>query len=185
MARKFRGRLAKRVAPRRVNLLLSPAAQEEVVDQWLREDQEKMLLLCKEYEIEPNKHMYENLCYALARDFVPGFQEKKKTGRTGKWSLDHELCLLIDIDQHVAEHGVSITEAARFFASRNPWKSFLEPRDKFEPMPNPGEALRRKYNEINASKLAAIYRNSHAYDISIHGEDHWLERRLRIFAGKD
>ena len=144
MRKKFKGPLAQRVKPREVGLLMPAEKRVAIARQWIREDWEKILLLCEHYDIPLGEQMFIDLTLALARDFVPGFKTKKKTGRKEKWTVGHEQYLLIDIDRYVKENGSTVSEAADHLASRGPWKDFLKPRDRIDPMPNPGEALRRR-----------------------------------------
>jgi hypothetical protein len=180
MNKKFKGQLADRHDPR---VTINWLNRERDLRKWDRDDVENLWLLCDEYGIQPDEHMFVGLTLALARDFVPAFKERIRTGRKKKWTVAHEKYLLIDIERCVEEGSASVAEAARILAEQEPWRSFLEARDKIDPDPNPGEALRRRYNEVKRSKLAGAFRNSYQKDVETHGVEQWLKERDEFFAG--
>ena len=83
--------------PRSVNHLMPPDKLIPILKEHFKEDWEKLFLLCQEYDIAVDDHMFESLTFALARDFVPAFQEKKKRGPKSKWGTQQGAALVVEI----------------------------------------------------------------------------------------
>ena len=159
MPKKFNGPLAIPIGPRRITNYLNKDQVEVIIQGWVREDWEKLLLLCEEYKIATDDSMFRNLSLALARDFVPGFKEKKKRGQKSKWTPAHQGVLVVELELKKHDYNCSITKAAELLANQEPWMSFLKPRDKMEKSPlNPGEALRKQYNKTYKTGWGGLYR---------------------------
>jgi hypothetical protein len=114
-------------------------------------------------------------------DFVPGFQEKRKTGRKKKWTFSHDAVLLIDIENLMDDTDCSASRASKLLAQQEPWKSFLSARDKFDPDPNPGESLRKRYSKVKNSISADAIRESYAYTVDLGEIDEWRLERQQLF----
>ena len=108
MIRKFQGMLAERREPRQIyNYLMPLDMRRQLYKKWQDEDWEKLMLLCEVYEVPVDGHVYLNLCLALAQDFIPGFQEKQKTGPKQKWTPNHDSVLLVDMEKLIADRKCS------------------------------------------------------------------------------
>ena len=117
------------------------------------------MVLCKKYEIPTDEVMYRSLSLALAREFVPEFKEKRKKGPKAKWTSAHLGVLVVELENKKIDHNCSISKAAQLLAYEEPWKSFLQPRDKFENTPtNPGEALRKQYSKTYKTSWSGLFR---------------------------
>jgi hypothetical protein len=90
----------------------------------LREHLAKLDAVFRYYQLDPEKRPWEKLCWRLLRDFVPGFQYKKRAqGRPLKWSAEADLGLVADVDR-LKNEGFSVQEACRFLAGRQAYRNF-------------------------------------------------------------
>src|SRR5215208_494800 len=162
MQKKFKGKLATPIKPRRVGLLMDEAAIHEQTAKWDEEDYQKLLLLCQHYAIAESPRMFYQLALSLARDFVDGFQERKPRGRKSKWTDLNKGALVVEIERIAKPddpaHGVAW--AAKQLAKREPWKSFIEAKDSGELSPDPAEALRQAYYNFKDDRRAGLTRKA-------------------------
>jgi hypothetical protein len=117
-------------------------------DEW-----KSILQLCDEYEVRIDDDLWMNLALALARDFVPAFQERKRPGPKTKWNSYRCGILVVEIERLVESHALSIEAAADLLATMRPWKQNIQVKDKMVASsddlegvtPDAGEALRHIY----------------------------------------
>ena len=148
--KKFTGQLAKKRKPRKEGELLAAGLRnnqdqlKEIISKRIQEDLEKLKLLCAHYGIQENDSMFYELSLALAEDFVPGFQEKIRSGTKLKWTFmkQIELCSAIEL---LVDNSHSIDRACEILSNDEPWKSFLDSQESKNTNPDPGEALRQQY----------------------------------------
>ena len=152
MPRKFKGKLNERIARRVVNHLLRPGQRNPILKKHFDEDWEKLVLLCEEYEIPVDENMFVKLTFALAREFVAGFQEKKKRGPKPKWTTSRDAALVVEIEKIRDSQNCSISEAAKKLALKEPWKGFVDARETGDSPLNAAETLRGQYNNARRSK---------------------------------
>src|SRR5882762_6042268 len=82
----------------------------------LREHLPKLEAIFRFYKLDPGKRPWENLCWRLLEDFVPGFHFKRRAqGRPPKWSAEADMVLIADIDR-LKNDGFTIQTACKFLA---------------------------------------------------------------------
>lgn len=181
MPKKFKGKLSKRIEPRVANYLLPANRLDPILEKHREEDAEKIALLCVEYDIPPDNFMFFRLSLALAREFIPGFQEKKKRGTKVKWNTSRHGVLVVEIEKIRDEQNYSVTEAARKLALRQPWRDFLDARERGDPLKDAGEALRRQYNNACRNSSADYHRNHYVKLREASTDDEWAEYLRKLF----
>jgi len=154
--------------------------REQLAQAWAGEDDEKLRLLLKHYDVEPLN--FYSLALALARDFVPGFQEKVSRGRKIKWTDPVKAVLVVEIERLVIPndptHGVE--RAAIILSQREPWKSFLESKDTTQSSPSPAGALRAIYYDARGDKLSKVFRSAFESYKQAGTTEQWTEMVLDI-----
>lgn len=163
--KKFTGKLAERHGSRRIGPLASQEYMREKFSEWSNEDWETILLLCEKYGVSTDDQMWMKLAIALARDFVPGFQPKNQPGKKTKWTDWHKSILVIELERVVSDRDCSIEHAAEVLSTSEPWYGFLEARDKFDPVPNRSETLRKIYGRFKDTPWARVYRDAFSYSL--------------------
>jgi hypothetical protein len=136
---------------RKLGLLMDEAAKQKKAAEWLKEDHEKLLMLCRQYDIQDGN--FYGLALALARELCP---ERKKSGVKVKWTGLSKGALVVEIERLVKPddpmHGD--TWAAKQLSIKEPWKSFLKLSK------NPAEVLRRAYYDFGKDKWADLMREA-------------------------
>lgn len=120
-------------------------------------------MLCQHYGIPEGPDKYLHLSLALARDFVPAFQERNPRGRQAKWTALSRGALVVEIERCIANAGEprrSVRWAAEQLAQREPWQSCITSLQTGRTRPNPAEALRRQYFKAKDDKWAAVMRDA-------------------------
>lgn len=145
-----KGPLQTKLKPRYVPLLVSEAEQLEVINEWRKEDHEKLLLLCDEMGIAEGPLRFYELALALARKHYAGFQQAEPLT---KWTDLTRGYLVVEIERLTASTG-NVKSAADALAKRPEWKSFLNrTRDG-------GEGLRVQYQRFKNHFWAAVSRDA-------------------------
>lgn len=151
-----RGPLSTRLEPRRLPLLADEAKQLEIIDGWIQEDHEKLLLLCDEMGIAEGPHCFYQLALALARKHYVGFQERNLMG---KWTNVTSGFLVVEIERLTKapnrKPGHTAKWAAGQIAKRPEWRAFLGGSGI-----DPGEALRVRYQSFKGDRWAKIMRKA-------------------------
>ncbi len=105
---------------------------------------------------------FYRLALALARDFVPGFQEQKRRGARSKWTPFNKAALVVEIERIVwsddRTHGVKW--AAMQLAKDEPWRSFIKERESDYTSPDPTEVLRKMYYDFRNDRWANVMRDA-------------------------
>ncbi|KHF24519.1 hypothetical protein JV46_25520 [Solemya velum gill symbiont] len=86
----------KRDEDRKLGLLLSEEESKKIINEWIKEDEDKLKALCGYYGIETNIGMYRSLALALAREFLP---EKKKPKPPVKWNSMTGGALVVEVER--------------------------------------------------------------------------------------
>lgn len=134
---------------------------ETFLEDRAREERSKLDLLCEFYGIPKSPDAFAELSLALARQFVPGFRELKKRGRSSKWTELRKGAVVVEIERLIKRSGTrhSVLWAAKQLAKREPWKSFIEQKESGETNPDPAEVLRKVYQEFKDDIWADALRN--------------------------
>lgn len=179
--KKFQGILAQPIEPRVVGILTSDEEVTNLTEKWAAEDYAKLRELAKHYEIDDGPFWGLQLARALAREFVPGFQEKKSAGRKSKWTDWHKGALVVEIERLVIPndpaHGIEW--AANQLAKSEPWKSFIDKKDS-ENSGDPGEALRKIYYAGKDLPTAKVMRNAFKYDEHTNSLNEWESSLIEL-----
>ncbi len=170
--RKFKGKLAERVDPRRVGLLSTEEYAKKQFAKWTDEDREKLLLLCDEFGVKTNNFMFENLALALAREYVPGFQEKRKTGTKTKWTQWRLGMLVVELERIREDRGCSVLDAASILSRLEPWASFSKARESHL-TPDKAMSLKKQYDMFKGNKWAIACRGAFKYRVVMETVDEW------------
>jgi hypothetical protein len=149
---------------------VGPLATEEGAKKIWRDQSEdewnSVRQLCDEYGIEYDDNFWMNLAVALARDFVPAFQDKTRPGPKQKWTDHRRGILVVEIERIKTSQSISIEDAADELAKKEPWKNFIQIKQKGsdpDTSPDPGETLRHAYYEsfdrrwLNVTRKAFLY----------------------------
>lgn len=159
--KQFKGKLQEPLKPQSKGLLRAAEKEISVGDQII----ERLDLLLQHYglpagdrdlsEISPS---YMILSYILARDAgIKGFQKEKKRGRKTKWSDECRGYLVAEMVKIQGKKGCSAQSAAQILGNKEPWKSFVESKDKDNSSSrDPGEALRQIYSESKDSVYSSF-----------------------------
>ncbi|NMV41840.1 hypothetical protein [Ralstonia insidiosa] len=148
-SKKYKGVLAKRIKPRRPMLLAAALRSQDALRSTIaehdREDREKLIELAAHYNIPVGPNFHYELLLALAREYVPGFQEETATGRKKKWTFEKQFELADDVDALVVAGDVNhgIDWATQQLAKSKKWAAFLSAKDGGTA--DPAEALRKAY----------------------------------------
>jgi hypothetical protein len=173
--KKFKGKLAARIEPRLLGGVLFPDdEEEEKIRKWNEEDNEKIQLLMEHYGVEAGPNSFKFLVLALARDFVPGFQEKRKKGRKTKWTVHRKGLLTVEIERLIENNKAKgVSEAAKVLSKIEPWSSFLEEKISNESTPDPQEVLRNMYFESKDETWAKVAREAFLYHEHTNSIEEW------------
>lgn len=140
------------------------------------EARDKLPALLAHYEIPLDGDEWRQLAFALAQEFVPGFQLAKAKGPKTKWKLQIKAALVRQVEALIASGQANdIETAAKRIAAAEPWKSFLC-RGWGDGIsiagPGPVEALKRAY--FSAKKLKNMDAQIRGQQdlIAHHGEEH-------------
>ena len=152
-ATRYTGKLAERLpAPKIGEELLSDELWSEIND--------RGMLLFDHYEIlRPNMlaanpvDSWGALAMALAMDNVPGFQFLRRGGRPGTWSERPIVTLYVDVRLRVLK-GQTESQACFHLAGKEPWKSFIQSRERDQT--SMGHTLLRRFKEIQEQNHAVV-----------------------------
>ena len=165
--KEFKGVLAEPISPRRFPLLATEAENEEAAALFAQEDSDKLLALMEHYGITYGPSGFYLLALALARQFVPGFQEKKKVGRKTKWDDHVRATLVVEIERVLEKKSAgSIDWASTTLCKRDPWRSFVGSKDGTNRL-DPAEVLRTQYFLGRDSQWAKIARHAYKYHCEV------------------
>lgn len=150
----------------------------------------KLVLLYEHYGIDQkNPDRDIQLVFAMAQDFVPGFQYRPPSGRPNKWSTVERGLLAADIEYTAGSGGKeqSVTWACRKLSKTEPWRSFLGQRKgRDSKKAAPEEALREVYKHAKNEKFASVCRAHCAKTVNHEGHSAWralvtsmLEEKVR------
>lgn len=164
MKKTFSGVLGTPISPRPVLLsyLHNEAKFMKFLNANAEEDANKLRLLCQHYDILEGAQMFRALSLALAREFVPGFQERKALGRPSKWTMLNKGALVVEIERLTERAGTArrVSWAAKQLAKREPWKSFIESKETGQTNPDPAEVLRNAYQDFKGDRFANVSRKA-------------------------
>jgi hypothetical protein len=152
------GALATPIAPRPIGYLASEEQRAKWSEDWAAEDLGKLDALREHYGIEPGPHQYMALSLAMAREFVPGFQEEAKKGRPAKWDSVTKGILVVEVRRLVVPRTAQgPTWACKQLASQKHWADFLEGKDAAVILSTePAEALRQIYQSFRNDRFANV-----------------------------
>lgn len=123
MGQKFSGKLNQRLDPLSVGLI---GDQQDKIKERSQDFEERLGLLCEHYNIEIKGQSWLPLVLAMAKDFVPGFQEKQKRGRKKKWDHFTRGVLVVEVDRLLKENpNKSMLWACNRLSSEYPWNLFV------------------------------------------------------------
>jgi len=173
--KKFKGKLAARIEPRLFGGVLFPDdEEEEKLRKWNEEDNEKIQLLMEHYGIEAGPYSFKFLVLALARDFVPGFKEKKIKGRPIKWTTTRKGYLTVEIERLIDNNKAKgVKDAAKLLSQVEPWSSFLDEKVSNESTPDPQEVLRSMYFESKGEIWAKVAKKAFLYHEHTNSIEEW------------
>ncbi len=162
MSTKFKGALGQPICVQLPGLMLPTHEREQAekaVDAAVAAARsEKLALLFEHYSVQQGN--FAVLAMAMAVDLIPGFQfvhEQKRRGRPVKWDELANGYLVVEIERARANNThLSVKDAARALAKRDPWKSLVDGK-------NPGETLRQQYDAAKDSLWARACRDAFAY----------------------
>jgi hypothetical protein len=159
--KKFTGKLAEELEPLALTPGLgSPFAENhdlysKLLELRRNEEIEKLKLLIDHYGIdESHVAAFASLSLELARQFVPGFQEKQNTsksrGRVKKWGVIQITQIYGNVHKLISEDPKvnSVKQACKVLAKEEYWKDFIQQYDTYYTAPDPAEALRQAYYQI-------------------------------------
>jgi hypothetical protein len=141
---------------------MSPTQVLEQIQAWEKEDEQKLRLLCRSYEIATSPDMYKRLALELARKLYP---EKKKRGRKSKWIEAIKGVLVVEVERLMSHGNInrSVEWACNTLAKREPWTSFLEIKESSDSSPDPAEVLRKIYFEFRETLWVTTARKASLY----------------------
>ena len=146
-------------ASRRFGLFADSEHVKQQIERWVSEDQEKLVLLTKQYGIQDGPMMFYQLALALARQIYP---VSKKRGRKEKWNVLRKMVLVVEVERRVRpgdkSHGIQW--ACKQLAKREPWVSLVEKKEQGTLGPDPAEALRQVYLAFRTDKFANVARDA-------------------------
>ena len=137
--------------------------------------------LAEEYEIADSESFWMDLAIALARDFVPAFQEKSRPGPKLKWTEMRKSTLVVELDRLARALECTVEEAADELAKRKPWIHFLQTKDRFEESPDPGEALRKIYYQSKRSRWSQVTEKAFRWHEQEDSINDWESEVLDLF----
>lgn len=121
-----------------------------------KEEYQKVKLLLQHYDIDsssPDPFFY--LALELARDHIPGFNEKPELGAKKKWAANVLRKLKLDVEMLLisqSSDAKSVAAACRILCKNEYWGNFIRENESNYNSPNPSETLRKAY--YIAKKLA-------------------------------
>lgn len=151
--------LKTKLKPRKLPLLLEEAEQIKLINSWVREDHEKLLLLMEYFGIAEGPNQFYELALSLARTYHPGFQVENPRG---KWTDLAGGYLVVEVERLTADKkpGHTALWACYQLIRRPEWRVFLgmgdDPRDP--KTKDSGEALRKQYQKFKKSTYSKLLR---------------------------
>lgn len=157
-----KGPLKTKLKPRHLPVLASAEEQLDVIRAWVKEDHDKLLLLCAEMGIDDGPNRFYDLSLALARKHHPAFQE---SAPLGKWTDVAGAYLVVEVERLTADSKPGHGElwACYQLIKRPEWREFLGMGDdlKAPQTKDSGEALRRQYQRFKKHPLAGVARDAY------------------------
>lgn len=173
-----KGPLKTKLKPRHLPLLVGVEKQLDVVQAWIKEDHDKLMLLCAEMGIEDGPNRFYDLSLALARKHHPAFQE---AAPLGKWTDIAGLHLVVEVERLTADSKTGHRElwACYQLIKRAEWRDFLHMGDdpKDPKTKDSGEALRRQYQRFKKHPFARAWRDAYEFHVIQDNVPEW-ERKL-------
>jgi len=157
-----KGPLKTKLKPRHLPLLVSADEQLNVIRAWVKEDHDKLLLLCAEMGIDDGPSRFYDLSLALARKHHFAFQESRPLG---KWTDIAGAYLVVEVERLTADSKPGHGElwACYQLIKRPEWREFLgmgdDPKDPQRA--DSGEALRRQYQRFKNRPVAGVGRDAY------------------------
>lgn len=97
----------------------------------------RLMLLCDYYEVPRGEWLH--LSYQLAQDFVPGFKEQGKPGRSQIWNSYLRGRLAYEVDAMIAKNSrLSVDSATKKLAKDDFWMKKIKGQNR-------AESLRKQY----------------------------------------
>lgn len=160
----YTGDLAKPIEPPSIGLLMTDDQIAEIARALFQEEARRMVLLFDAHNIQNGD--WRALCFALAKNHVPGFKMAKgRAGAPKKWH-DYDRAMLV---LAVEETGLGVTEATGLLVKREPWKSMVSHS-------RGAESLRDEFHRAD-KKWVSMARKAKAFD-SLPEEENEAARNL-------
>lgn len=131
---------------RRVPLLASDEHLAKLAILWAEEDTQKLLELCKIFEISEGPNQWFNLALALAREHYP---TPDKRGAKNKWDPTVRALLIAEVKRKLSQpsgNDKSVAWACGRLAMQEPWKALVATKGSGVPSSNPAASLKRAYD---------------------------------------
>ena len=155
--KKFGGRLDEPMPELQIEMFLSRDDAIETTQWYLGLEQLKLDQLLMHYGV--TNFDYKALALAMARDFVPGFQAKKRRGRPRKWNPWTHGVLYAEISRKIREHVLpadAIGDAAKMLSEQLRWSKFISHVQGSGIDADPAETLRKAYYAAQKDKFTPM-----------------------------
>lgn len=166
--------------PLRVGAFSSDEYMQKVAAQRAEALDEKLRMLVPVYGIRPGPHQWYHLALALAAQVHAGFREAPRIGRGRSWDDFTRALLVVEVERTMRAEKCSASRATQVLSVREPWKSFLKPRELNREgrfiTPDPAAALRKVYQKFKRTKFAAVGRDAFRYHEEIGTTQEWTAR---------
>jgi hypothetical protein len=133
--------------PMQIGLLAHDDDRAPKISERVKEESRRLDLLSEHYGLDQGD--YFALALALAREFVPGLQDKKRgRGAPKKWGEIEMALLYADVQRTIEERQLSSTdvrEACQHLAQSPAWSAFVGRSEGKNRDADPAEALRSAY----------------------------------------
>ena len=165
--KKYRGILAaplpRGYRSRPFGLLRSEKQQRAIKARQSREYAEKIAALYQHFNIPVGS--VNLLVVKLAEELgIPAFREEQRSGAKSKWNDHTKAVLVVEVERRMRnDEAHSPAWVAKRLAEQEPWKSFLQARERGGASSNAAEALRRMYFKARATKWAKLYSDAFKY----------------------
>lgn len=140
------------------------------------EEMAKLEMLREHYGIPAGPSASAQFALALAREYIPGFQERRSRGRPSSWTSAEIMTLAGEMRRELDNGAESKTAAARNIATHDPWKTYLATRKwkRGGVAPDPGEAVRKQYESMD-QRFREIGEDAYRYHVHENTLSEWDE----------
>jgi ribosomal protein RSM22 (predicted rRNA methylase) len=164
--------------PLKIGLLASEEQRNRLIRERVDEEFLRMSALAEKMDIPNGPGRWYAVALSLARLHIPELRPIKHDGRATVWG-DFELgVLVVEMEREIASTTPrkSIADAARSLARRSPWKDLLAPWQEGQThSSDPGEAIRKQYNNGKKNRFAQVARDSFKYSVAMNTPEYWQE----------